>query len=80
MTFTLCPECGNNLGEIVKFVSLAKQGLIQQVIKDSYADYSVDKIAFNKGDIEIGFILDLVGATMVCCRQHLIGARDNDTV
>ncbi len=80
MTFILCPECGNCLGEIAKFVALAQKGLIQQTIKKTYPDHAIDKIDLEKEDINIGFILDLVGANMVCCRQHLLGSRENDHV
>ncbi len=80
MTFILCPECGNCLGEIIKFVTLAKKGLLQQVIKKSYPDHALDKIDLDKENINIGFVLDLIGANMVCCRQHLLGSHENDRV
>ena len=74
MTFVLCPECGNCLGEIIRFVELARKGFLKTIIEKKYKGYSPDKICIQNINADIGFILDLVGAKLVCCRHHLIGA------
>jgi hypothetical protein len=79
MSYILCPECRNCLGEVGKFVVLAKQGFIQTIIADKYKDIDINKVDMDE-DVSIGFILDLVGAKLICCRQHLLGIRENEVV
>lgn len=78
MTFTLCPECGNCLGEIITFVKYAKYGMIKALTEKEYKDYSVEKLELKKMDMDIGFILDLLGAKLICCRQHILGSKENE--
>lgn len=80
MSFILCPECSACLGEIVNLYKKARDGLTKSVIDDNYADYDIHKIAFKDGELSTGFILDVLGATKICCRQHLMGMVDNEVL
>ena len=77
--FILCPDCGENIGEVREFVSLARQGLIKKVISESeeFKAFSPDKMALNSKVIPpIKDILDAAQLTNNCCRSHILGQAD----
>jgi hypothetical protein len=78
MTYTLCPECRKCLGDISKFVELARKGLIKSMMESEFKNHTPDKIELSTTNIDIGFILDTVGAKLICCRQHLLGAKEEN--
>lgn len=77
--FILCPDCGENLGEIYDFIDIARQGYIKKVISTSkeYKNFSPDKMALNSNVIPpIGEIMDAVELSNTCCRVHILGYSD----
>jgi len=71
--YTLCPSCGNCLGEVYEFIIAAKNGYYKSI-------NVAEKIDIGKIDIcsdiakPIGFILDAAGLDLICCRMHVLGA------
>lgn len=77
--FILCPDCGENLGEVYDFIDLARQGYIKKIISESkeFKDFSPDKMVLNPNIIPpIGEILDAAELTNDCCRVHILGHTD----
>lgn len=77
--FILCPDCGENIGEVYKFIDIARQGFIKKTILESeeFKEYSPDKMALNSNVIPpIKDILDAAGLTNDCCRVHILGHTD----
>jgi DNA-directed RNA polymerase subunit N (RpoN/RPB10) len=77
--FILCPDCGENLGEIYDFIDLARQGYIKKVVfqSEKYKEFSPDKMVLNPNVIPpIGAILDAAELNNVCCRIHILGYSD----
>lgn len=78
MTFILCPECRKCLGDVAKFVEYARKGLMKTITENKFKDISPEKLELTDTGVNIGFILDLVGAKLICCRQHLLGMYEED--
>jgi DNA-directed RNA polymerase subunit N (RpoN/RPB10) len=77
--FTLCPDCGENIGEVYEFIDTARRGFIKMVISQSkdFKEFSPNKMALNPNVIPpIGEILDAAELPNVCCRMHILGYTD----
>lgn len=76
----LCPSCGNGLSEVYEFIDVARQGYYKSQ-KNGVNDVNVDKLKISP-DISkpIGFILDAAGLKFICCRMHILGVTDFDSV
>ena len=71
------PSCSNNIGEVMKFVTLARRGLIIKTMDEVYGNRSPSMLDMsNVKTPSIGHILDAVGVgkERMCCRMHLMGA------
>ena len=76
----LCPSCGNCLGEVRDFVILSKQGYYKS-LGTSVTSKNVDKIELCPNITKpIGFILDAAGLTNICCRMHIMGSTNFDSI
>ena len=78
--FILCPECCENLGEVVDFIHLTKQGYYS-TLKKEITPVAPEKLVICP-DISkpIGFILDAVGLNNLCCRMHILGITNFDNI
>lgn len=77
--FILCPDCGENLGEVFAFIDLARRGFIKKVISESeeFKEFSPDKMILNSDVIPpIKEILDAAELPNDCCRVHILGHTD----
>lgn len=77
--FILCPDCGENLGEVHDFVNMARQGFIKKVISESaeFKEFSPDKMVLNSKVVPpIKEILDAAELFNDCCRSHILGHAD----
>lgn len=77
--FTLCPDCGENIGAVYDFIDLARQGFIKKVVSESkeYKEFSPDKMVLNPNIIPpIGDILDAADLKNDCCRVHILANID----
>lgn len=77
--FILCPDCGENLGEVYDFIDLARQGFIKKIIFESkdFKEFSPDKMILNPDVVPpIKEILDAAELTNDCCRIHILGHTD----
>mgnify|MGYP001571963764 CR=1 FL=1 len=76
MSFTLCPECGKCLGELVipyKIFSLFNR--LEQAKKNS--PMCPDKIVLMEGNfVPEEEILDALGLMNMCCRTRIFTARE----
>lgn len=81
MSFILCPECSFCLGEIYEFVNLAKQGYYKKTLEKTLEKTNVNKLEICPNVSKpIGFILDAVGVTNLCCRMHILGITNFNTI
>ncbi len=81
VVFILCPECSEDISEIYPFYSLVKNRQCEEIIKNSKVKIDVDKIDF-KLDIfsNFEFILEALHINNMCCRLHIIGNTDFDSL
>lgn len=81
MSFILCPECSFCLAEVYEFIDLAKQGYYKSLLKNELNEISPEKLEICP-DISkpIGFIMDAVGVTNICCRMHILGVTNFDKI
>lgn len=80
-SFILCPECAFNLGEVAEFIDLAKQGYYKSNLKKSLSNINPDKLELCSNISKpIGFIMDAVGVTNICCRMHILGMTKFDHI
>lgn len=76
MSLVRCPECGHSIGEVYKFVKIAREGLVNKNADEKVSDGDVTKTEFNSEFIpNIKFILDAAGLVNMCCRTHVITLR-----
>jgi hypothetical protein len=81
MSFILCPECSFCLGEVYDFINLAKQGYYKSTMQKSFDEIKSEKLEICPNISKpIGFIMDAVGATNICCRMHILGVTNFDKV
>ena len=81
MDFILCPECSECLGEVYEFINLAKQGYYQTELKKEGKDINPEKLQLCPNISKpIGFIMDAVGITNICCRMHILGVTNFDVI
>lgn len=77
----LCPECGECLGEVCDFITLARQGYYKSLGDKIPKDIKSDKLELCPNITKsIGFILDAAGLKLLCCRMHVLGMTNFDTV
>lgn len=76
LTYVKCPECSACIGEVAHLIYLVRIGMNLELEK-KYEEYDITKLSFNDSNISIGFALDLAGAKLECCRQHLLGMEPN---
>jgi DNA-directed RNA polymerase subunit N (RpoN/RPB10) len=80
-SFILCPECGENLGEVYEFINVAKQGFYKSDIPNILKKENPEKIEITSNVTKpIGFIMDAVGITNICCRTHVLGVTNFNTI
>jgi DNA-directed RNA polymerase subunit N (RpoN/RPB10) len=76
----LCPSCGNGLSEVYEFIVLAKAGFYK-LTNHNKQNIDIDKLDLcpdvNK---PIGFILDAAGLNLICCRMHILGVTNYNTI
>jgi DNA-directed RNA polymerase subunit N (RpoN/RPB10) len=78
--FILCPECSENIGEVCDFIQFAKQGYYQ-TLKKEFSEVLPEKLVICPDITKpIGFILDAVGLTNLCCRMHILGTTNFDNI
>jgi DNA-directed RNA polymerase subunit N (RpoN/RPB10) len=75
----LCPECGEGLNEVYEFIDLVKQGYYKKLLDESKVKIHPTKLQLTPDITKpIGFILDLVNLTNICCRSHILGVTNFD--
>lgn len=79
VVYILCPECNEDIAEIYPFYNLLKNKFCEKLLKDQNID--IDKVDF-KSDILIKFefILEALQINNTCCRCHILGATDFDSI
>ena len=77
--FILCPSCGNCLGEYYDFIKLVKTGYYKSLKLNEKVDIGQIDICPDLAK-PIGFILDAVGLDLICCRTHILGATNFNTI
>jgi len=76
----LCPSCGNGLSEVYDFIDIAKKGYYKSL------GINLTNVNVNKLEIcpnltkPIGFILDAAGLNLMCCRMHILGVTNFDSI
>ena len=77
----LCPECGECLGELYEFINLVRQGYYKSIAPKSDKDILPEKLELCPNiSTPIGFILDAVDLTNLCCRMHMLGVTYFDKI
>lgn len=80
-SFILCPECSSCIGEVIEFINLTKQGYYKTTMKKSFSEIKPEKLELCPNISKpIGFIMDSVGMTNICCRMHILGLTNFDKV
>jgi hypothetical protein len=80
-SFILCPECNENLGEVSEFINIAKQGYYKTILNEVLKTEKPDKVELCANVTKpIGFIMDAVGITNICCRTHILGTTNFSTI
>lgn len=79
--FILCPDCSEDLAEIYPFFTAVKNRHCKKLIENNKNPIDIDKIDF-KSDILVNFafILKAVRINKPCCRIHILGASDFDSL
>jgi hypothetical protein len=77
----LCPECSEDLAEIYPFYNLVKSKYCEILLSDTKNYIDIDKIDI-KNDIFIKFefILEALKIGNMCCRVHILGNTEFDTL
>lgn len=77
----LCPSCSEDLAEVFPFYEKVKQGYCQYLIQQRKIPIHVDKVDL-KSDVinNFGFIFDALKITNECCRIHILGNIDFDSI
>jgi DNA-directed RNA polymerase subunit N (RpoN/RPB10) len=77
----LCPECGEDIADIFPFWNLVKNSYCKQTLKEYKYVIDVEN-ADLKDDIllEFAFILEALRINNECCRAHIIGNTDFDSL
>ncbi len=77
--FVLCPESGDNLGEVSLLFTLIKNNHIRKTLKtDKYKSFDPAKVELLPNAIPpLKFIFDALNITKPCCIAHLMsGLKD----
>jgi hypothetical protein len=81
MSFILCPECSFCLGEVYEFIDLAKQGYYKSTMKKTLENVRPETLELCPNISKpIGFMMDIMGVTNICCRMHLLGVTNFDKI
>jgi DNA-directed RNA polymerase subunit N (RpoN/RPB10) len=77
----LCPECSEDLAEIWNFYELVKTQYCESILEKNKQFIDIDKIDF-RSDIftNFEFILKAVEINNQCCRVHILGNTDFDSL
>lgn len=76
----LCPECGEGF-EMYKFINMVKQGYYKKLKDDKNIKTHPTKLQLTSNITKpIGFIFDSVQLKNICCRSHMLGVTNFDTV
>jgi DNA-directed RNA polymerase subunit N (RpoN/RPB10) len=76
----LCPGCGNGLSEVYDFINITKQGYYKS-LGVNIANMNVNKLEICPNLTKpIGFILDAAGLNLICCRMHILGVTNFDSI
>lgn len=77
--YILCPECSEDLAEIYPFYDHVKNNFCEKIL--SKLDIDIEKVDF-KNDVlvKFEFILDALNITKTCCRLHVLGASNFDSI
>lgn len=78
-SFILCPECSEDLADILPFYNIVKNKKCEMILKDHTID--VDNLDF-RSDILVNFefILEALHINNACCRIHILGNTEYDTL
>lgn len=77
----LCPECGEDLNEVCSFIDIVKKYHIKDEMDKSKKNISIDMLDLNPNLISgIGYIFEAVNLNNQCCRVHIMGKTDFDSV
>jgi DNA-directed RNA polymerase subunit N (RpoN/RPB10) len=75
----LCYDCGEMLGELYEFVRIVKEQYYKEI--QERERIHPEKLGLHPTAASpIGFILDSVGIKKRCCRMHMVGYTDFDTL
>jgi DNA-directed RNA polymerase subunit N (RpoN/RPB10) len=80
MTFILCPECRNCLGDVYTFYTITRKAIINQYIKneEKYSKYSAEQLDISVNAPPMNLLLDMCGLKLSCCRQRVMSYEDID--
>jgi hypothetical protein len=77
----LCPECSEDLSEVFPFYEKVKQGYCNHLINEEKIPIHLDKIDLKMDIItNFGFIFNALRLTNECCRIHILGNLDFDSI
>lgn len=81
VVFILCPECSEDLAIIYPFYNMVKSKYCKNLINLEKINIDIDKIDF-KNDIlvKFEFILEALHITNMCCRAHILGNTEFDSL
>jgi hypothetical protein len=75
MSHVLCPECGNCIGSVRKFVMAAREGLFKSHLEKEKRKVDPSKMQSCPNVLPpIHDILDAAKLTNICCRMHMLGS------
>jgi len=81
VVFILCPECSEDLSVVYPFWNIVKNCHIEQILKDSKTHIDINKLDFKPEILSnFGFILDGLRIKNMCCRTHMLGNTDFDSL
>ena len=77
----LCPECCEDLGEVYLFYDLVKKYYIDEILEKNKLKIDVDKIDFKKDVlVNFEFIFEAIKINNTCCRMHILGSTNFDSL
>ena len=79
--FIKCPECSKNLGELYPVYKKIKEGYYRHIYYDKKNNIHISKIDL-KANIapNTEYIFDALHINNICCRMHILGTVDSDSM
>ncbi len=77
----LCPECAQDIGEVFPFFDAVRRGYFEYLVSEKKIDIHVDKMDLHPDAASnLDFVFDALNITNFCCRNHMLGTTNHDTI